>query len=855
MKTKLAFFMSVIMIFSCLYTVNIHAENSIEIIESNGWFETAYVKWLPHSNADSYNVYSKKTDGSYIKLDDELIREYDGYFRADALGLTSGEYTLKIVPVDNGAEIEDSATESDIVTVKAYTREGFAFSPNSPYGSANGCYNPDGTLRSDADVIYITDSNKDTVTINGDPSLGVGITNILSVRDKQKSEKPLAIRFIGKVTMPADVTNYMLKTSTTKNVTIEGVGDDATLHGWGLTFKRACNIEVRNIGIMWYGGLGSDGDALSLDTDNKNVWLHNNDFFYGAPGADEDQVKGDGSIDLKTRSDYVTISYNHFWDSGKSSVSGGVWETNNIDNPEAKIFVTYHHNWFDHSDSRHPRCVVGSTHVYNNYYDGVSKYGVAASMYASVFVEGNYFRNCPRPMLIATQGSDCYDSSSGTYTDKGTLSGQDGGMIKEYNNHIEGAKRFYTYQNTPDKGEFDAYHVDTRSELIPETVTAKKGGATYNNFDTNKSIMYEYTYDSPENARDKVIAYAGRLNGGDFKWFFDNNTEDENHDIIPELQQAIMNYTSSLVSVPAISENSNSTESPMPDQSEQPATTSAPSATTAPAGSSIVHNFTEQGLESSFFAFGEGCNLKSDKDTVIYDSKALTRCLELGSTTSFSFTAPADGKCTLVYSTIKAVDAKINGVKTYGDTTTGLLTFDLKKGEYYEITKNNSAYLFYINIQFNSIIPPVPTNSPNPTSSPAATGSPVPTSFPAATNSPEHTSSPAATSSPEPTSSPETTTAPDEYIYKIVKSGFDENGNLDVEINYTGNANSEAVLIAAKFSSLGVLRSMSCFNISENEIKDLDFIKPDDGYVMLFIWDSIDSCHPLSKSEMVQINS
>jgi pectate lyase len=27
--------------------------------------------------------------------------------------------------------------------------------------------------------------------------------------------------------------------------------------------------------------------------------VHNNDFFYGAPGGDADQVKGDGSIDMK----------------------------------------------------------------------------------------------------------------------------------------------------------------------------------------------------------------------------------------------------------------------------------------------------------------------------------------------------------------------------------------------------------------------------------------------------------------------------------------------------------------------------------------------------------------------------
>ena len=135
------------------------------------------------------------------------------------------------------------------------------------------------------------------------------------------------------------------------------------------------------------------------------------------------------------------------WDLGKTCVSGGPWENSNMYTDESKIYATYHHNWFDHTDSRHPRCVVGSNHVYNNYYDGNALYGIGAAMKTSVFSENNYYRNCQRPMIIASQGSDCYNSETGTYNDKGTLSGQMGGMIKSYGDVIVGAKRFYTYQN------------------------------------------------------------------------------------------------------------------------------------------------------------------------------------------------------------------------------------------------------------------------------------------------------------------------------------------------------------------------------------------------------------------------
>ena len=83
--------------------------------------------------------------------------------------------------------------------------------------------------------------------------------------------------------------------------------------------------------------------------------------------------KGDGSLDCK-KSTYVTFSYNHFWDSGKCNLLGLSEGTT------SDLYITYHHNWYDHSDSRHPRCRYYSAHIYNNYYDGNSKYGAGACL-------------------------------------------------------------------------------------------------------------------------------------------------------------------------------------------------------------------------------------------------------------------------------------------------------------------------------------------------------------------------------------------------------------------------------------------------------------------------------------------
>ena len=83
------------------------------------------------------------------------------------------------------------------------------------------------------------------------------------------------------------------------------------------------------------------------------------DFFYGGTGSASDQAKGDGTVDIKGKSSEITVSYNHFWDSGKSSLGGMKSETTSCK-------LTYHHNWFDHSDSRHPRIRTMSFHIYNN---------------------------------------------------------------------------------------------------------------------------------------------------------------------------------------------------------------------------------------------------------------------------------------------------------------------------------------------------------------------------------------------------------------------------------------------------------------------------------------------------------
>lgn len=550
---------------------------------AEGWLESAYAEWVP-DGSDSYNVYYSGAGASNVKVDAQLIRKYGSKYRVDVVGLKAGSYTLKVASVKGGKEI--ASTTSKSLTVKAHDRAGFAFSN----GRVPGAYKADGTLKDGAAVLYITENTKNSVTMDvamnakGTKNTCKSFQGILNCYKKGYETTPLDLRFIGNVTdsdslVQGDMVIDLGK-SENSYVTVEGIGNDATVNGWGIRLKNAQNVEIRNLGLM---NVDSDeGDNIGLQQNNQYVWVHNNDFFYGHAGSDKDQVKGDGALDCKM-STYITFSYNHFWDNGKSNLLGLKEGTSE------GYYITYHHNWYDHSDSRHPRVRYYSAHVYNNYYDGNAKYGAGSTLGSSVFMEANYFRNCKYPMMTSLQGTDVY--ASGTKrdpTNNGTFSKEAGGTIKAYNNYMEGSYTFIPYGaskyvlkgaetaigDIDSKVDFDAYVVSSRDAQVPSSVKSYSGENTYNNFDTDKSIMYSYTADSPEQAVANVRAYAGRVQGGDFKWTFDNSVDDASSEVNQKLKDALMAYKGSDGEV---MEYSSSSETPKSSSSSETSQSSSSS--------------------------------------------------------------------------------------------------------------------------------------------------------------------------------------------------------------------------------------------------------------------------------------
>lgn len=664
--------------------VNLSA-TTVAIQECSGWFESGYVTWTVDATVSNYHVYCRPAGGTYTQLDAALVRNYGTYGRADVLGISAGNYQFKVVPVDaTDTEITADAAESATFTATAHDRSGFA---HYNYASGIGAYNNDGTLKSGAQVFYITASNAKTITATIDGASCTGLQAMITYRQKNLSTTPLCFRIIG--TIEADDMDAFGSSEeglqikgkaahSEMNITIEGVGNDATIRGFGMLIRNCTSVEIRNLGIMLYMD-----DGLSFDTDNSHCWAHNIDFFYGKTGSAADQVKGDGSLDCKANSQYMTFSYNHFWDSGKMALCG-------MKNSESgENFITYHHNWFDHSDSRHPRVRTMTVHVYNNYFDGNSKYGVGATTGANVFVESNYFRNTNKPMMISLQGTDIYNGSVGTF------SSESGGMIKSYGNTFAECSSSFRYvPHTSSATNFDAYEATTRDEIVPASYVTLSGGTSYNNFDTDATKMYTYTADASANIPGIVTGTlgAGRMQHGDFTWTFTNSTDDSSSDLNTALKTAITDYQSSLVSIfggdSIIGGGTGSGDDGSGDGGA------------VGTGGGYECYFTGGAASSDFYSITG--NYSDSKGSVTLDATEYTWCLKMEGSTEISFTTTEDLTLYLVFGGSTSAAGKRVKIDDVNYTTTAsgsnyIVTLPITAGAH-TIKKTDSINLFYINM-------------------------------------------------------------------------------------------------------------------------------------------------------------
>lgn len=490
--------------------------SNINVTSYKGFAEGAFIEFdriQSLNEASDYDVYYLgPNDNDFVKVNDNLVRLYNSYVRADIVGLAAGNYTLRIVANAETKDLTVKVTQDD--------RSGYA---HFNYNDGVGAYNNDGTLKENADVIYVSDATKNTVTYNGK----TGLVNILS----SLGTKPVSIRFIdtiktcqwnpisysgyspdstelakavkadfgeaesssGKyyidklesagansysidqnngITMLNGLEKFSWGTTTdsywnmcdiknASNVTLEGIGLDAGLFQWGLTWKNCSNIEVKNLTFDSYtedacsfeGSINSP--SISSYANVGRYWIHNNTFNQGKNNwdvsDDQDKHEGDGATDFKNTGN-ITISYNHYYNNHKTGLVGG-------DDTVYTANLTFHHNYYESCNSRLPLGRNANMHMYNNYYYGTTGTNMSIRARGYVFIENSVLEDCKNP----------FECKAGTKTGFTEYTG----AVKSYNNSIISCS-----------GKNMATVVSSRTEAITND---NSYGQT---FDTDSSLFY-----------------------------------------------------------------------------------------------------------------------------------------------------------------------------------------------------------------------------------------------------------------------------------------------------------------------------------------------------------------------------
>ncbi len=162
------------------------------ILLSSGYTEAIYATFTDSNPEYATVKYKATSSDNWLEVDEELIRPLTSTAaRVDIVGLEEGKYDIQVITSQSKQEIKQN------ITVYPDDRSGYAHfdasTSDRKISTGIGAYNNNGTLKSNAEVIYVTDATKNTVTYGS----YVGLVDIIS-HSKQIS-KPLDIRIIGTI--------------------------------------------------------------------------------------------------------------------------------------------------------------------------------------------------------------------------------------------------------------------------------------------------------------------------------------------------------------------------------------------------------------------------------------------------------------------------------------------------------------------------------------------------------------------------------------------------------------------------------------------------------------------------------
>lgn len=242
----------------------------------------------------------------------------------------------------------------------------------------------------------------DGKTTGGTGGQTVVVTSYSALKSAATSNTAMIIKVSGKITGTGFI-------SVASNKTILGE-KGSSLEGVGLLMYGTSNVIIRNMtirNVVTYSNIViKEGahhvwvDHCDLSSDRNHGW----DYY-------------DGLLDVGNRADYVTLSYNRLHDNHIPMLIGfGDNNTNDI----GKLRVTVYKNYFYNVSERQPCTRFGYMHVFNNYMQNGSGYGIGVTMGATVRTDNNYFENQQYPIYTEFNAKPGFVSGASTNIYKGS---------------------------------------------------------------------------------------------------------------------------------------------------------------------------------------------------------------------------------------------------------------------------------------------------------------------------------------------------------------------------------------------------------------------------------------------------
>lgn len=218
-------------------------------------------------------------------------------------------------------------------------------------------------------------------TTGGEGGPSITVINASELQSEAAKSGPLIIQVSGTITLSGDIT-------VASNKTIIGLGATAAIRSHGLVLSGVHNVIIRNIAFS-----NASVNSITVEQKAHHVWIDHCNFTNAS----------DTLLDIKRQASYVTVSWSVFTNTLETILQG---HSDSFTADIGFLKVTYHHNWFDGTQTRHPRVRFAEpVHVFNNYYLNITGYGVASTMNAGVLVEGNFFDHVPTPTSLQEGGS------------------------------------------------------------------------------------------------------------------------------------------------------------------------------------------------------------------------------------------------------------------------------------------------------------------------------------------------------------------------------------------------------------------------------------------------------------------